>query len=242
VAILALEAAVGVGGTTTDTHGALAQIAQAPFGRLLLGSTAIGLAGYALWRFVQAIYNADDHQDDLNGWLARAGALVSGVVYAGLAVSAASLAVRMSGASNGDQQTQDQTAWLMSHPFGLWLVGIVGVVVIGAGLAQFLAAYRASFARHLALDGIAARQRQWVERVGRAGYVARGVVLGISGLFLVVAAREQQPQQARGLGGSLATLAQQPYGPWLLGFVALGLLAYALFLFTQARYRRIHVH
>ena len=61
----------------------------------------------------------------------------------------------------------------------------------------------------------------------------------VVGTFLIRAALEYDPQQARGLGGALQTLAQQPLGPWLLGAVALGLVAYGLFMLSVARYRHI---
>jgi hypothetical protein len=37
-------------------------------------------------------------------------------------------------------------------------------------------------------------------------------------------------------------VAQQPYGPWLLGVVALGLVAYGLFCLSQALYRPVETH
>ena len=56
-----------------------------------------------------------------------------------------------------------------------------------------------------------------------------------------MAALEADPAEARGLAGALATLARQPYGPWLLGAVAVGFVAYGVYLFLEARYRRVYV-
>ena len=81
--------------------------------------------------------------------------------------------------------------------------------------------------------------RKWTERWGRFGIAARGIVFGIVGAFLIRAALQYDPQEARGLGGALQTLAKQPLGPWLLGAVALGLVAFGLFMLSVARYRRI---
>jgi hypothetical protein len=82
-------------------------------------------------------------------------------------------------------------------------------------------------------------ERKLVDLAGRLGYVARGVVFGLTGVFLVVAGVQARPDQARGLGGVLATLAGQPFGPWLLGLVAVGLVAYGAFMLIAARYRRM---
>ena len=57
------------------------------------------------------------------------------------------------------------------------------------------------------------------------------------GTFLAQAAWQVKPEEARGIGGALATLLEQPFGPWLLGAVALGLAAYGLYMLAEARYR-----
>jgi len=238
VGLLAAQAALGRGGATTGAEGALARVLQAPFGRFLLALIAAGLAGHALWRFVQAAMDTENKGGDAKGLLTRAAYAVIGVIYVGLTLSAATLALRGDGRNDGDE-TQSRTAWLLGQPTGRLLVGLVGLIVIGAGLYQFYRAYRVTFREKLRLAEISARQEQWAIIAGRLGYAARGVVFGLIGGFLIAAARQAQPEQARGLGGALATLAQQPHGQWLLGIVALGLIAYAVFMFVQARYRRM---
>ena len=86
---------------------------------------------------------------------------------------------------------------------------------------------------------MSAREDTWATRAGRLGYAARGVVSGVIGAFLVQAAVQTDPDKALGLGGALRTLARQPFGPYLLGAVAAGLMAYGAFMFVMARYRKI---
>lgn len=239
VGVLAVRAAAGAGGATTDTHGALGQIIAAPFGRVLLALVALGLVGYALWRFVQATLDTEGKGTGPGGLAGRVGFVVTGVVYLGLAASAARLVANRGGGGNGDATAQDWTARFMAAPFGRWLVGFAGVVVVGLGLFQFYRAYRADFRDVLRRDALGGTVERVVVTLGRAGYAARGVAFVVIGVLLVVAARQDRPQDARGLGGALATLAAQPFGPWLLGVVAAGLFAYGLFLLALARYRRI---
>jgi len=106
-------------------------------------------------------------------------------------------------------------------------------------VAQFVVAYRASFARKLREDTMGHQQQQLVTVAGRLGYCARGVVFGLIGTFLVVAGVQSRPDQARGLGGALASLAGQPFGPWLLALVAVGLVGYGVYMLLAARYRRM---
>jgi hypothetical protein len=239
VGYLAAQAALGVGGETTDTGGALGHIVQAPFGRVLLAVVGLGLAGYAVWRLLQAALDTEHEGDEPGGLVVRTGFGIAGLAYAGLSLSAFAMALNRAGQPDQEQATQDRTAWLMSQPFGPALVAIVGLIFIGVGLSQFVVAYRASFARKLRQDEMSHQQQQLVGLAGRLGHTARGVVFLLTGAFLVVAGVQSRPDQARGLGGVLASLAQQPFGPWLLGLVALGLVAYGISMLLAARYRRM---
>lgn len=240
VGLLAAQAAFGPGGQTTDTDGALSTILHQPFGKFLLALTAIGLIGYALWRFVQTIVDPE-HSGEPNSAqriLQRIGYAFSAIAYTGLAFTAVQLIRGID--SGGGDSTRDWTARLMDQPFGRWLVGLAGLVVLAVGVSYLYQAYKASFQRSFNLHRMNTTQRRWAKWLGQFGIAARGVVFGIIGSFLVLAAFQSNPNQARGLGGVLATLARQPFGPWLLGSIALGLIAYSGNCIIEARYRRIN--
>ncbi|HCF27565.1 MAG TPA: hypothetical protein DEV81_10290 [Cyanobacteria bacterium UBA11049] len=237
VGLLAAQAAFGTGGQTTDTKGALQEIVRQPFGKVLLGVVAIGLFGYVLWQFVQAIKDPEHKGTDTKGILQRIGYAISGIIYAGLALSAVRI---ISGSGGGNSNsTQDWTARLLSQPFGQWLVGTVGAFIIGLGFYQFYKAFTAKFRKKLNLSELSDTEQKWVKAITRFGLAARGVVFCLIGFFLIQAARMSDAGEAGGLGEALETLAQQPYGAWLLGIVALGLIAYGIYMVMQARYRRI---
>ena len=239
VGALAAQAAMGSGGDTTDTGGALGYILQAPFGHALVGLMAVGLVGYALWRFLQAVLDSERKGDHPQGIVQRLGFGIAGATYAGLAISALSMALERGGQPDQEQATQDRTAWLMTQPAGHWLVALVGLIVIGVGIAQWVVAYRASFEHKLQDGELSPRLRRAITAIGRWGYVARGLAFVLIGGFLVLAGLRSQPEEARGLGGALAALAQQPSGPLLLGLVAIGLVAYGLHMLVAARYRQM---
>lgn len=241
IGVLAVQVALGRGGATTDNRGALARIAQAPFGRALLIATAIGIAGYALWRFLQAALDTDGKGTDAGGIATRLGYAGSALAHVGLALSALRL-LRTGDPGQGTSATaQGWTATLLDRPFGQALVVLVGLAVIGVGGAQVYKGIAAKFREELRLGEMGAETERWVTRLGQVGYVARGIVFGLIGLFLIGAARRGDPGEARGLDGALAALAAQPVGPWLLGAVAAGFVAYGLYLFAEARYRRMVV-
>jgi hypothetical protein len=237
VGVLAVQAAIGAGGETTDSRGALRHIAQASFGEFLLILIGIGLVGYALWRVIQAILDTERKGSNAKGVFVRLGYVVIAVIHAAIAWSAFTLVFGDHDGGMGSAQTW--TAELMSQPFGSWLVVAVGAIVVMHGARQLYRAYSLSFRNKLKLEEMTFEEEKWATHLGRMGYAARGVVFGICGVFLVIAAIHSDPQQARGLDGALQTLAQQRWGGIVLGVVALGLLAYGIFLFFEARYRRM---
>lgn len=238
VGVLAAMAAFGTGGRTTDTNGALVTIVAQPFGKFLLGLVAVGLAGYVLWCFVQAIADAENKGSDAKGIAQRLGYAGSGIVYAGLALNAVQI-VRGVGGGGGSNGSQDWTARVLAQPFGQWLVGIAGVAVIGMGFYQFYEAYKAKFRRKIKMNQMSDSEHKWALYSGRCGIAARGVVFSIIGIFLIQAAHNSDANRAIGLAGALEALAQQPYGSLILGIVALGLIAYGIYNFVLARYRQI---
>ncbi len=239
IGVLAVQAAMGDGGATTDTTGALTHVLAAPFGEVMLGLVALGLAGYVLWRLVQAFLDADHKGTDAKGLWARGGYLLSGLIYASVAMAAVQLLQGTGGTRSGDQTAQDWTAQLLEHPFGVALVILAGLGVLGSAALQFYRAYTADFRRELNIGQMSARTQELGVRAGRIGHAARGATFAITGLFLLVAALRQRPEEARGLAGALATLVEQPYGPLLLGLVAAGLAVYGVYMFVEARYRRM---
>jgi Domain of Unknown Function (DUF1206) len=237
VGVLALQAAFGAG-KTANQEGALRWVLLAPLGKLLLGVIVLGLLAYALWRLFQGLLDPEKEGTDAKGIAKRLDHGLNGLFHASLAFSAGLLALGASGGGGGGS-LDDWTARLMAQPLGRWLTVIVGLVIVGIGLFQFYKAYKADFRDELKLGEMSAREDTWATRVGRLGYAARGVVLGVIGTFLVQAALQTQPDKARGLGGALRALARQPFGPYVLGAVAFGLVAYGAFMFVMARYRKI---
>jgi hypothetical protein len=242
IGVLALLLATGLGGSATDQTGALKAIYGSPlgegFGRFLMVVITIGLFAFALWSLVQAIFDTEGKGRQAKGIIARIGYAAVGVTYGLLGYAAYQIASTGNSSKNSTSSAQNWTALLLKQPAGVALVIIVGIAVLVIAVVMFVRAYKASFQKYLNLSTVKAQTRQMIIRVGRIGYAAIGVVFTIIGIFLIVAAVKNNPQDAKGLDSALVALVQQPFGPWLLGLVALGLIAYGVYSFVEARYRR----
>jgi Domain of Unknown Function (DUF1206) len=235
IGILAIKLALGAGGETTNQQGALETIARQPFGKVLLVLVATGLAGYALWRLLHALLGHGPEASDTT--FERVAAFGSGIVYAGLCAIAVEILVGSGG--NGSGNSQKTTAGVFGWPAGTWLVGIAGAVLIGIGLYQGYRGLSKDFLKDSKTEEMSPRVRNWIEWIGTFGHLARMVVFGLVGVFLIKAAIDYNPNKAVGLDGALAKLANASYGPFLLGIVAAGLIAFGIYSLSDARYRRI---
>jgi hypothetical protein len=240
VGVLATMAAFGMGGEKTDMRGALQAIEKQPFGKFVLGCVAFGLIGYVIWRLLQAVADTDDKGTKLKGILIRIGYACSALVYAGLALTAAKVLIDVGEPDSSTEMQQDRVARLMTMPYGRWLVGLAGVSVLGFGLYQIYKGLKAKFRKRLKLGEMSPSKKFWATLMGRTGYAARGVVFCLAGAFLIQSARHFNPEEAKGLDAVLQALSEWPFGPWALGVVAAGLIAYGMYMLVEAGYRRIN--
>ena len=217
-------------------------LAEQPLGRFLVGALGVGLIAYAVWRFYRAGADPAGEGHDAKGGAKRVGYAASGLANGLLGVVALLTAFGSGagsgsgGATQGGTSQQGMVARLLEQDWGVWLVGIVGAGVIAAGLYQFVKAVRAEF-----VDDIHWRvlSRETVKNLGRWGFFARGLVFGIVGYFLVVAAVRSNASSYRGTEGALEWLSTHSYGVWLLGLTSAGLLLFGVYSVLKGRYGSI---
>jgi hypothetical protein len=235
IGILALKLAVGHGGKLTNQQGALKTVAHQPLGTFLLTLVAIGLGGYSIWRFVRAAIGHGPEGSDTG--FERVAAFASGIAYAALCFLAIEILVSGHGSTSGNPK--QATAGVFGWPGGTWIVGIAGVVMIGVALYQGYRGVTRKFLEDSKVEEMKPEVKKWISRLGMVGHLARMVVFGLVGIFLVKAAIDYNSKKAVGLDGALAKVTHYSYGPFLLGIVAAGLIAFAVYSLSDARYRRI---
>jgi hypothetical protein len=238
VGVLAFELAIGRGGKATSRQGALKTLADESGGAILIVLLAVGFAAYAVWRLAQAIFDRKGEGDDPAGLAKRVGQLGKAALYGALAAGAVAV-VLGSGGSGTSGGGRKEAEGVLGWPGGRWIVGAAAIAILGVAAYQFYRAATKKFMRDIDTGDMSGGEERWTERLGIVGLAARGVVFGIAGWFLLKAAFQYDASEAVGIGGALAKLANAPYGPWLLGATAAGLVVFAAFCVVQSRYRQV---
>jgi Domain of Unknown Function (DUF1206) len=235
---IALEIAFGNNSNQADGTGAMHTLGRTAAGEVALWVLVIGFFGMAIWRLSEAAVGTGE-RDKRRAAFQRLGAAGKAVVYAVLGYGVLKYALGVGSPKSSDQQSVDLTATLMQHPGGRILVAVIGLVLAGAGLYLGYQAWREHFLESMNLTGVSPRTKRIVEWLGRIGGVARGIVFLVAGVFLVVAAVDAQPGQAKGVDSALRSLAMTPAGPWLLVIIAVGLIMFGLFSACEARWYKV---
>ncbi|GHA58406.1 DUF1206 domain-containing protein [Pontibacter akesuensis] len=242
IGIIAFMAAFELQGKTTESagrSGILRTIQDLPAGNVLLGIVALGLLSYAIWRFIQAFKDTEAKGSGAEGIGKRLRYLFSGLIYGAFAYLAAKIVLGSGGSGGGDSR-ETLVSKLLQQPFGQWLVGIVAVATIAAGLYQIYYGYSEKYKKKIQSGGLKHDIEQKMIRAGKVGYIARGVVWIVIGYLFIRAALQSNPQEAGGNTAAFQFLENSTYGSFILGAVALGLICYGVFMFMRAKYQPIH--
>ncbi|MFJ2766368.1 DUF1206 domain-containing protein [Streptomyces sp. NPDC087300] len=227
------------GGQQADRGGAVAEIADRPFGNALLWLLGAALAGMALWRLSELFFGQAGPEGRSASKRAMSGGRAVFYGFVSYSVLAYAAGDKGSGSGSSDKQTQDVTAKALDWPGGQWIVAAGGAAVLGAGLWIAGRALLRKFRDRLRIGEMSRRVRRGADVLGVTGGTARGVLFATAGGFAVAAALRHEPGKAKGMDDTLRSFTDTAAGPWLLALIAVGLAAFGLFSWVNARWRRI---
>jgi hypothetical protein len=239
IGLLAIRIAIGEKDEAATSEGAVAWLAQQPLGKFLLVALTVALFALALWRFLCAVMGDPVEGSEPKDRLKYA---VLGVVYLLLAITTLGVTIAnwtgsgdtVASDESGDEGSQKATSTLFEWPAGRWLVGILGVAVIGyAGYNFHKQVVKKKFAERLD-----AGEGSWVVRLGLVGYTAQSLVYAVVGYLFIQAAIAFKSTTAKGPSGALIELADTTSGKVLVSIIAIGLCAYGVFCIAEAKYRK----
>ena len=235
IGALAIQVAFG-DSEKTDQQGALQSVAEKPGGSFVLWLMVLGFVGYAIWRFSEAAWGRREETDEKKRTLKRLGSAANGLIYLGFGV----LAFRtVTAGSSGGSTSADITATVLKWPGGQTIVFVAGLVVIAIAVGLTVRGLKTDFEKHLDTGRMSPTTFKAVRRLGQVGYVARGIVFGLVGMFVCKAAMDYEPDKASGFDVALKSIAGAPFGQFLLVLAGLGLICFGAYCVAEARYRRL---
>lgn len=233
IGALTALAAFDMGGQKAGKSDVINFLQEQPFGQFIVIALSLGIVAYALWRFYKAIADPKNKGDDASGFAKRFGYFSSGLVYLLFAIS---VLTSVTGTGGGGSQ-QYFLAELMTQSYGPALIGLAGIILIGVGVYQIYKGYSGKYLHEL--NAMRTSRHNLLKNSGKFGYMARGVVFGIIGYFVTMAAVTQNTTMVRGTQGAFTFLQQQSYGYLLMGIVAIGLLGHGIFMLFVAKYSSV---
>jgi hypothetical protein len=234
--ILAFMTAAGLSQDEASKKETFVVIYDQPFGQVLLLLLSIGMLGYVTLRSYQCFKDSDNKGDSMKGLIIRIGYGFSALMYLGLTAFALNLV--FNGSDDDGSSRKFFVGKILSLSYGEWLIGIAGLIIVGSGINQIYKGLSASFMKQITL--IRSSFEKLYKNAGRIGYTSRGIVLGIIGYLILHAAFTSNPGEAEGSEQAFAFI-ENKFGSFLMGSIALGLIAYGVFMFVKARYQKLNI-
>jgi hypothetical protein len=240
IGILAVMVATGQpGGELADPSGALETVAQARYGKWLLIIFIVGAVCHGIWNILRGAADVDNAGGGWQGIVKRIAAVGIGVFYLGLAFTAWSIVVAERIVDRNGEIPRTFAAILLALPLGASLMFIIGLVTVGVGVHECYSGVTGKYKRNFRLFEAENGHRRIITMLGALSFTARALLLGLVGYFFIAAAISHNPNDAAGLDGALAALAQTYYGKVLLFVTATGLVCHGVLSLYEARFRRL---
>ncbi len=227
--------AFGSGGKKTDSKGAMEYLIGQPFGKVLLWTLAAGLACYVFWRMYQAFIDPENKGNDRQGLAERVGFFWNGLIYLIILYGAVSLLIGSGGSDGGSESIIQK---LLSKAYGRWLVAGVALAYLGNAIYLMFLAYSGKFKKEIGETEMDDKAQKLMLNVGRVGYTALGLVMGMIAYLTVKAAISYNASEARGIKDAF-TFIQNEFGAFVLVIMALGLATYGVFMLIKASERNM---
>ena len=239
VGLLAFQTTIGMGGSSSSTTQALQEFIYQPFGSVLLIGCALGLLAHAVWRVIQAVMDPDNRGTEATTLFFRMVDFIVGCLYLSFSYAAWQI-FRGLQTKSTSESTEIWISELLALPLGKWLVIFCALIVLIIAGYQFYSAYVANFDYNFDTQSMSKKEQQTLRLMGRIGFSAWGIVYAMMAILFYQAAVHYDASEAGGLSDALNALQKQPYGIWILGITAAGLIVYGLYLLILSYYHRIY--
>jgi len=236
IGVLTFLAAFNMGGKKAGKLQVIDFLEKQTFGKVLLIIIALGLLCYAFWMLTQAIKDPENIGNNKKAKAKKTGFFITGIIYLGIGVIAFLDAIDTVNSSSGSSGKNNS---FLATDIGLIVLGIVGAILVGVGIYQFTKIKEDKFEKDFSSKALSEKKRKkTIYNSAYFGLASRGVIFLILGFFSIKAAFTSNPNKIKTTKEVFSFLEESSYGSWLLGVVAAGLIAYAIYTFMLAKYRR----
>jgi hypothetical protein len=234
VGVIALLSLLGVADGGADEEQIMELVKDVPAGEVMIWGVIAGMFGYIIWRIFESITDPYEFGSHMKGVMTRTGIALSGFGYAIIAFSAIQVLL---GNGEGEEGQQSMVAQVLDLPLGPWIVGAAGAIAGAAGLVQVKFVYEGSYNKRLDVDHFSSKQMVAIHIMAWAGYIARGVILGMIGFLIIKAAIQHDPEEVGDTDSAFDAIGDLgAIGHVIFALVALGTITYGLFMFIFARH------
>jgi hypothetical protein len=240
IGFFALLAALG-SGQPADSHSSLQKLLAQPFGHALVALVVVGLIAFAAWRLLQATRDVDHHGKSFKGIAIRTGLLAGAISNALLAFFALSLLISGLKSASGSKEggkTEDFLSTVLSWDYSNLLIYLIALAPLVVGIIHVIKGWKASFEKYFEADEQVMR---FVRPISRFGLIARGVAFIEIAVLLAISGSSYQAMHPPGMKDAMNGLENLPMGWLVMSIVATGLMAFALYSFAQAFWRKINM-
>ena len=240
IGILAVMVATGQrGGELADASGALARIAPLDFGKILLIVFIAGAMAHSFWNILRGVADVDDAGKSWQGIIKRGIAVGVGIFYIWLAFSAFNILITENFEPRNGEVQRTIAQIFLALPLGAVLLFLIGLTTIGAGIHECYSGISRKYQENFRLYTLGKGQMRFVNVLGVLSFSARAIIFCLIGYFFISAAINYNAEEAIGIDGALAILADNYYGKTILFITAAGLVCHGILSLYEARFRRI---
>jgi hypothetical protein len=229
VGLMAILSFAGESEAMADEERIVDVLLDIPAGEAIVFVMIAGMLGYIIWRVFEAFTDPYKFGNSFKGIATRAGIGLSAVGYAIIGFSA--LQVVLDGCSEGEEDQQMIVSQVLQVTGGMWIVGIAGAITALAGIVQFKYVGSGDYKQRIKLDKLKNWFRTVTHILAWAGYLARGIILGVIGYFIIRAAVEFDPESVGNTDSAFDFLGDFGLpGKIFFLIVAAGTICYGLFM------------
>lgn len=214
-----------------DESSMLAIINDVLIGKMLLWIIMIGTTCYIVWRIFEAVTDPYGYGKDLGGVAKRFGIALSTladvlIVYAAIKVLLGLGNIQESGEPRDEREFVSN---LLAESWGSFAVTAMGTVVIVAAVVQFVYGITRGYRERLDMENYSKTGKSTIHFLAWIGYCSRGIIVGITGYFLIKAAFTRQAKYVVNTDKAFDFIGDE-VGHVFFVLVALGTVCYGIFM------------